>query len=98
MFATVGDTTGMAGGAAQVQAPGALGMSPPREAIDAARLNVAAGALDRAQLHATPNPYVRAWRRLRRDNVAMAGLVIFAVIILFVLSADLLARWTGHSY
>ena len=98
MYAAVGDTTGMAGGAAQVQAPGALAASPPRQATDAARLYVSAGALERAQLHATPNPYVRAWRRLCRDHVAMAGLVIFAVIILFVLSADLLARLTGHSY
>jgi peptide/nickel transport system permease protein len=98
MLAAIGDTTEAASGAARVQAPGALAVSPPREAIEPARHMISAGALERAQLRGTPNPYVRAWGRLRRDRVAMAGLAIFAVILLFALSGDLLARLTGHTY
>ncbi len=98
MFAAMGESTGVASGAAQVRLPGAVGASLTRDAGDTGRLAVSAGALERTQLRSTPNPYVRAWRRLRRDHVAMAGLVIFAVMILFALSADLLSRLTGHSY
>lgn len=57
-----------------------------------------AEALRRAHLQATPGPYRRAWRRLRRDRTAMAGLLGFLLIILFVLAADLIAAVTGHSY
>jgi peptide/nickel transport system permease protein len=98
MFAAVGDSAGVASGAAHVRAAGTMGSSPTLDAIDTARLTLSAGALERARLRSTPNPYVRAWRRLRRDRVAMVGLVIFAAIILFVLSADLLAHLTGHSF
>jgi peptide/nickel transport system permease protein len=55
-------------------------------------------ALQRAQLRATPGPYQRGWRRLRRDHVSMAGLIGFGLIILFALAADLIARATGHSF
>jgi peptide/nickel transport system permease protein len=61
------------------------------------RLGAKAAALRRTQLQATPGPYRRAWRRLRRDRTAMAGLIGFLLIILFVLAADLIAGVTGHS-
>lgn len=98
MFAAMGESTGVASGAAQVRTPGALNASPARDAIEASRFGASAGVLERTQLRSTPSPYLRAWRRFRRDRVAMAGLVIFAAMILFALSADLLSRLTGHSY
>jgi len=98
MFVAMGDSTGVASGAAQVQAPGTLSVPLARDGLETARQTLSTGALQRAQLRSTPGPYVRAWRRLRRDRVAMTGLVIFALMILFALSADLLARLTGHSY
>jgi peptide/nickel transport system permease protein len=55
-------------------------------------------ALERTRTHSTPRPYQRAWRRLRRDRVAMAGLYGFGAIVLFALSADLIAALTGHGY
>lgn len=42
--------------------------------------------------------YARAWRRFKRDRVAMLGLVLTGLIVLFVLSADLISRATGFSY
>lgn len=71
---------------------------PQTQAIDSSRALATAAALERTRLHATPGPYQRAWRRLRRDHVAMAGLVGFAAILLFALAADLIALVTGHSY
>jgi peptide/nickel transport system permease protein len=55
-------------------------------------------ALERAQLRATPGPYRRAWRRLSRDRVSMFGLILFALIVVFALSADLISGVTGHTY
>jgi peptide/nickel transport system permease protein len=66
--------------------------------VDRERVLADAAARERAQLRATPGPWRRAWRRLRRDPVAMAGLVIFAAIVLFALGADLISRATGHTY
>jgi peptide/nickel transport system permease protein len=70
----------------------------PLHATGGENSGFAATALDRAQLRATPGPYRRGWRRLRRDRVGMAGLIGFALIILFALAADLIAGFTGHSY
>ena len=55
-------------------------------------------ALARTRVGATPGPYRRAWRRLTRDRVAMAGLAVFAAILLFALAADVISRATGHTY
>src|SRR4029079_14917779 len=71
---------------------------PQTQAIDSSRALATAAALERTRLHATPGPYQRAWRRLRRDRVAMAGLVGFAAILLFALAADVIVLVTGHSY
>lgn len=46
----------------------------------------------------TPGMYRRAWRRLRRDHMAMAALVITFVIIIFALAAPLVSDLTGFSY
>ena len=43
--------------------------------------------------------YRRAWWRYRRNPVAMAALVVLALIVLFVLSADLISEYiTGFDY
>ena len=56
-------------------------------------------ALERGRLRATPGFYKRAWRRLRRDKVAMVGLVIVVLMVLFSLSAGLISEYvTGYSY
>jgi peptide/nickel transport system permease protein len=73
-------------------------MSQQGRAIASGAAWVAAPALERAQLRATPGPYRRAWRRFSRDGVAMSGLAVFAAIVLFALAADLISRVTGHTY
>src|SRR5688500_20365193 len=58
-----------------------------------------AGALERGRLRATPGFYRRAWRRFRRDRIALAALVLTILIVAFVLGADLIARYvTGHDF
>lgn len=46
----------------------------------------------------TPGLYVRAWRRFRRDKVAMFGLILTAAIVLFVVAADAISGATGFTY
>ena len=89
------DATRSGSGAASL-APSAA--SQRVETLDGHHSLIPDSALSRAHLRATPGPYRRAWRRLRRDRVAMAGLVVFAAIVLFALAADLLATASGHSY
>jgi peptide/nickel transport system permease protein len=57
-----------------------------------------AEAASRLQLRSTPGFYQRAWQQFRRNKVAVAGLILSVAIILFVLSADLIARITGHTF
>ncbi len=67
-------------------------------APDAASGRLAPGGLltaERGELRATPGFYRRSWRRFRRNQVAMAALVIFGLVALFVLVAPLISRWTG---
>jgi peptide/nickel transport system permease protein len=66
--------------------------SPHQERADAL------APLDRNVLHATPGIYQRAWRRFRRDPVAMVSLAIVVAIIVFVLAAPLVSHFTGFSY
>lgn len=54
--------------------------------------------LGRGQLRSTPGYYRRAWRRFRRDQVAMAGLVVMVLIIAFALAAPLISTITGYDY
>jgi peptide/nickel transport system permease protein len=43
--------------------------------------------------------YRRAWRRFRRDRVAMAGLIVAILVLAFVLGAGLLSKYiTGYDY
>lgn len=56
------------------------------------------GQEDRDKLKENPGFYTRAWRRLRKDKVAVASLVGLALIILFALAAPLIETWTGHPY
>jgi len=57
-----------------------------------------AGVLDRARTQAGVGFYRRAWRRFRRNQVGMAGLIITLLIVLFALSAGLIARALGVDY
>ncbi|MDP9354630.1 MAG: ABC transporter permease [Chloroflexota bacterium] len=52
--------------------------------------------LSRNELRSTPGLYRRAWRRYRRNKIAMVALSVFVVIVLFVLSADMLSRYVTH--
>ncbi len=64
----------------------------------ASRPRLAAERLDRLQARATVGLWRRAWRRLRRNRVAMAGLVVTVAVVLFALAAGLIARLVGQQY
>lgn len=55
-------------------------------------------AAERNVLLSTPGFWTRAWRRFRRNKVALVALLLMGVIILFVMSAPLIARGTGFGY
>ena len=46
----------------------------------------------------TSGLYTRAWRRFRRDKVAMVGLGLTALIVLFVVAADVISATTGFNF
>lgn len=55
--------------------------------------------LERNRLRATPGYYRRAWRRFRRDPIAVIALVTLGVILVFALGAPLVSRFvTGFDY
>ncbi len=56
------------------------------------------GAAERNVLRSTPGFWTRAWRRFRRNKVAMVALVLMGLIIAFVMSAPLIADWVGFGY
>jgi len=68
------------------------------EAVGRVRTAPQSTALERTHLRSTPGPYQRAWRRFRRDRVAMAGLVGFLAVVVFALAADLFSAATGHTF
>jgi len=41
-------------------------------------------------------PWELAWRRLRKDKVAMISLVVIGLVFLLAIIAPLIAQWTGH--
>lgn len=41
-------------------------------------------------------PLALAWRRLRKDKVAMISLVVIGLVFLLAIIAPLIAHWTGH--
>jgi peptide/nickel transport system permease protein len=49
------------------------------------------GVLDRASLRKTPGLYTRAWRIFRTNKVALTGMIVLILIIIFVLSAGLIS-------
>jgi peptide/nickel transport system permease protein len=56
------------------------------------------GSLDRRSLRKTPGLYTRAWRRFRKNGVAMTALVILLLIVVFVASAGLISTYiTGFT-
>jgi len=68
-------------------------------AVDAASEARTAGALERAKLRSTPGFYTRAWRRFRRNKVALVALFLTFCIVMFVATAGLLSEYvTGFSY
>jgi peptide/nickel transport system permease protein len=52
----------------------------------------------RNKLRSTPGFYTRAWRKLRRDKLAMTALVLSILILAFSFGAPIVAWLTGHSY
>lgn len=58
-----------------------------------------AGSIDRRSLRKTPGLYTRAWRRFRKNEVAMAALIMLIAILLFVISAGLISTYvTGFTF
>ncbi|MCA9834773.1 MAG: ABC transporter permease [Thermomicrobiales bacterium] len=56
------------------------------------------GAAQRDRLKENPGFYTRAWRRLRKDKVAIASMIGLILIVIFALAAPLIETWTGHPY
>ena len=54
--------------------------------------------LDRSHLKSTPGVYARAWRRLRKDKVAMVSLVVAACILIFSFGAPVVSMLSGYDY
>ena len=63
-----------------------------------ARKRTKTSALDRSHLMSTPGFYTRAWRRLRKDKVAMVSLVVAVFILLFSFGAPVVSMLTGYDY
>lgn len=49
------------------------------------------GSLDRRSLRKTPGLYTRAWRRFRKNGVAMTALITLSLIVIFVASAGFIS-------
>jgi ABC-type dipeptide/oligopeptide/nickel transport system permease subunit len=56
------------------------------------------GRLAHAATGSTPGMYRRAWRRFRKDHLALASLVVVALIVAFAVGAPLVSKATGFSY
>lgn len=56
------------------------------------------GAADRDKLRETPGFYVRSWRRLKKDRIAVLSLIVLAIIVAFALAAPLIESWMGVTY
>ncbi len=55
-------------------------------------------ALDRSHLQSTPGFYSRAWKRFRKDKIAVAALVVATLIVIFSFGAPVVSALTGHGY
>jgi peptide/nickel transport system permease protein len=49
-----------------------------------------------AQVIQGRSPWVLAWRRLRRDKVAVASLIVILLLALLAILAPAIAAWVGH--
>ena len=54
--------------------------------------------LGRDQLRSTPGFYRRAWRRFKKDRVAMVALFIGVFVLLFSFGAPVVEYFTGYDY
>ncbi len=54
------------------------------------------GRLARNEARATPGFWIRAWRRFRRDRLAMSALFVVVVVVLFALGAGLISRYVSE--
>ncbi len=56
------------------------------------------GAFERDHLRESPGFYKRAWRKLRKDKLAMFGLFVFFFLAMFSFGAPVVSQLTGHDY
>jgi peptide/nickel transport system permease protein len=73
--------------------PSAVSRQNEATLADAAQL-----AVGRTMVRATPGIWRRAWRRFRRDHLAIASLVVVLLIVAFALGAPLVSDLTGFDY
>lgn len=66
--------------------------------VNQTRKYTSLGAADRDNLKETPGFYVRSWRRLKKDRVAVVSLIVLALIVIFALIAPLIESFVGVSY
>jgi peptide/nickel transport system permease protein len=69
-----------------------------RDALQTERARRLGDAAERSHLRSTPGFWNRAWRRFRRNRVAMVGFLILVAVLLFVAAAPLISDWTGFTY
>jgi peptide/nickel transport system permease protein len=81
-----------------VQQSEAIKKQAAATAITDQRQRTLGGIEDRKHLRSTPGFWTRAWRRYRRNHIAMAALAMFAAILAFVAAGGLISEWTGHTY
>ncbi len=56
------------------------------------------GSAQRDVVKETPGFYTRAWRKLRKDKLAMGSLVVTVLLLLFSFGAPIVSRLTGFDY
>jgi peptide/nickel transport system permease protein len=68
-----------------------------RVSSPAERAGAAPGAGDAAQQKPSPGYFTLTWRRLRRDRVSIAALVLLTIICLLTICAPLIATYVLHT-
>lgn len=66
--------------------------------VEDVRKYTSLGAADRDNLKETPGFYLRSWRRLKKDRIAIISLIVLALIVIFALAAPLIESWVGVTY